>query len=142
VRAGREHNTAAVRTHAAILPALREAADELRTLGDPGYQGASDTITVAFTKPRNARPTTPRQQLNKAHNSLPAIGERGNSRRYSHEDGWRSRPARTLDFSWRRLSSATAPSSTNRAFSIASIRTSSPDKRHTRNPQSGHRACV
>jgi hypothetical protein len=79
VRPGREHDTTAVRTHTEILPALVEAAGDLRTLGDLGYEGESDTITVAFKKPKGGRLTPEQQLLNKAHNSLRAIGERGNS---------------------------------------------------------------
>jgi hypothetical protein len=79
VRPGREHDTTAVRTHSEILPALVQAAGDLRTLGDLGYEGESDTITVAFKKPKGGRLTAEQQQLNKAHNSLRAIGERGNS---------------------------------------------------------------
>jgi hypothetical protein len=79
VRPGREHDTTAVRTHSEILPTLVTAAGDLRTLGDLGYEGESDTITVAFKKPKGGRLTTEQQQLNKAHNSLRAIGERGNS---------------------------------------------------------------
>lgn len=79
VRPGREHDTTAVRTHAEILPALTAAGADLRTLGDLGYEGESGTVTVAFKKPKNGRPTLVQQQLNKAHHSLRAIGERGNS---------------------------------------------------------------
>jgi DDE superfamily endonuclease len=79
VRPGREHDTTAVRTHTEILPALTVAAGDLRTLGDLGYEGESDTITVARKKPKGGRLTPEQQQLNAAHNRLRAIGERGNS---------------------------------------------------------------
>jgi hypothetical protein len=79
VRPGREHDTSAVRTHGEILPSLAAAAGDLRTLGDLGYEGESDIITVAFKKPKGGRLTAEQQQLNKAHNSLRPIGERGNS---------------------------------------------------------------
>lgn len=79
VRPGREHDTTAVRTHTEMLPTLVEAAGDLRTLGDLGYEGESDTITVAFKKPKHGTLTAAQQQRNKAHNSLRAIGERGNS---------------------------------------------------------------
>ena len=79
VRPGREHDTTALRAHTEILPTLATAAGDLRTLGDLGYEGESDTITVAFKKPTGGRLTLVQQQLNKAHNSLRAIGERGNS---------------------------------------------------------------
>lgn len=79
VRPGREHDTTALRAHTEILPALADAGGDLRTLGDLGYEGESDTITVAFKKPKGGRLTLIQQQLNKAHNSLRAVGERGNS---------------------------------------------------------------
>jgi hypothetical protein len=79
VRPGREHDTTAVRAHTEILPTLVNVGDDLRTLGDLGYEGESDTITVAFKKPKGGRLTLVQQQLNKAHNSVRAIGERGNS---------------------------------------------------------------
>ena len=79
VRPGREHDTTAVRTHHEVLPALADIADDLRTLGDLGYEGESDTITVAFKKPKKADLTTEQQQLNKAHNGIRAIGERANA---------------------------------------------------------------
>jgi DDE superfamily endonuclease len=79
VRPGREHDTTAVRTHTEVLPALVEAGHDLRSLGDLGYEGEADTITVAFKKPKGGRLTLLQQQLNTVHNSLRAIGERGNS---------------------------------------------------------------
>jgi hypothetical protein len=54
VRPGREHDTTAVRTHTEILPVFTEAAGDLRRLGDLGYEGEANTITVAFKKPRTA----------------------------------------------------------------------------------------
>jgi DDE superfamily endonuclease len=79
VRPGREHDTTAIRTHTEILPALTEAAGDLRTIGDLGYEGESDTITVAFKKPQNGQLTDTQQMFNKAHNRVRAIGERGNA---------------------------------------------------------------
>ncbi|SCL14930.1 transposase family protein [Micromonospora inyonensis] len=79
VRPGREHDTTALRAHTEILPTLANAGDDLRTLGDLGYEGESDTITVAFKRPKGGQLTLAQQQLNKAHNSVRAIGERGNS---------------------------------------------------------------
>jgi hypothetical protein len=67
-----------VRTHEEILPLLAKIADDLRTLGDLGYEGESDTITVAFKRPKDGTLTDVQQLLNKAHNGLRAIGERGN----------------------------------------------------------------
>jgi hypothetical protein len=79
VRPGREHDTTAVRTHTEILPALVEAAGDLRPIGDLGYEGEADTITVAFKKPKDTELTAFQQQFNKAHNGVRAIGERGNA---------------------------------------------------------------
>jgi DDE superfamily endonuclease len=79
VRPGREHDTTAVRTHTEILPALAQAAADLRSLGDLGYVGEADTITVAFKKPKHSILDTLQQQFNKVHNGVRAIGERGNA---------------------------------------------------------------
>ena len=79
VRPGREHDTTAVRTHDEILPLLSRISDDLRTLGDLGYEGEADTIIVAFKKPKDGELTDVQQQFNKAHNGLRAVGERGNS---------------------------------------------------------------
>ena len=79
VRPGREHDTTAVRVHTEILPALAAAAGDLRSLGDLGYEGESQTITVASKTPKHGKLTTMQQRFNKAHNGLRAIGERGNS---------------------------------------------------------------
>jgi hypothetical protein len=79
VRAGREHDTTALREHG-ILPLLTAwADDDLRVLGDLGYEGEATTITVAFKKPRNGACTDVQQQFNRAHNGVRAIGERGYS---------------------------------------------------------------
>lgn len=79
VRPGREHDTTALRTHAEILPLLIKIREDLRTLADLGYEGESDTVTVAFKTPKGGELTDVEQQFNKAHNGLRAIGERGNS---------------------------------------------------------------
>ncbi|MFV2104792.1 transposase family protein [Micromonospora sp. LOL_024] len=79
VRPGREHDTTALREHD-ILPLLTTwIDDDLRVLGDLGYEGEATTITVAFKKPRNGACTDIQQQFNRTHNSVRAIGERGNS---------------------------------------------------------------
>jgi len=77
VRPGREHDTTALRTHAEVLPTLAVAGGDLRTIGDLGYEGESDTITVAFKKPKGGKLSDEQTMLNKAHNRLRAIGERG-----------------------------------------------------------------
>jgi hypothetical protein len=80
VRPGREHDTTALRAHGEILPLLTAwTDDDLRILGDLGYEGEATTITVAFKKPKNAACTDLQQQFNRAHNAVRAIGERGNS---------------------------------------------------------------
>jgi hypothetical protein len=80
VRPGREHDTTALREHGEILPLLTTwTDDDLRVLGDLGYEGEAGTITVAFKKPRNAACTDVQQRFNRAHNAVRAIGERGNS---------------------------------------------------------------
>jgi DDE superfamily endonuclease len=80
VRPGREHDTTALREHGEILPLLTAwTEDHLRVLGDLGYEGEADTVTVAFKKPKNGACTDVQQQFNKAHNAVRAIAERGNS---------------------------------------------------------------
>lgn len=80
VRPGREHDTTALRAHPELLPALAAWTGEgLPVLGDPGYEGEADTITVAVKKPQGGELTDQQKTLNKAHNGKRAIGERGNS---------------------------------------------------------------
>jgi hypothetical protein len=80
VRPGREHDTTALRTHAEILPLLATWTGEDRpVLGDLGYEGEADTITVAFKKPTGGELTDDQKTHNRAHNGKRAIGERGNS---------------------------------------------------------------
>ncbi|KDA43893.1 hypothetical protein BMG523Draft_01275 [Frankia sp. BMG5.23] len=53
VRPGREHDTTALRAHPQILPALAVwIAAGLPVLGDLGYEGERDTVTVAIKKPK------------------------------------------------------------------------------------------
>lgn len=79
LRPGHEHDTTAARAHTRSCPALSHAAANLRTLGDLGYEGLSDTVTVTYKATENADLTPAKQQFNKEHNSLRAIGERANS---------------------------------------------------------------
>jgi hypothetical protein len=51
---------------------------DLRSLGDLGYEGEADAITVAFKKPKDNALNPLQQQFKKAHNRIRAIGERGN----------------------------------------------------------------
>ncbi|HET6952020.1 MAG TPA: transposase family protein [Acidimicrobiales bacterium] len=80
VRPGREHDTTALREHPQILPLFTAWTDEhLRVLGDLGYEGEADTITVAFKKPAGGELTDTQKTYNKVHNGIRAIGERANS---------------------------------------------------------------
>lgn len=80
VRPGREHDTTAVREHVEILPLLEVwTAEQLRVLGDLGYEGEAGLITVAYKKPKHGRLTDVEKTFNKAHNGARAIGERANS---------------------------------------------------------------
>jgi DDE superfamily endonuclease len=78
VRPGRKYDTTALREHTDILPALtRWTADQLRVLGDLGYEGERDTI--AYKKPIDGELSDVETMFNKAHNGVRAIAERGNS---------------------------------------------------------------
>ena len=80
VRPGREHDTTALREHSEILPTLDIwIAENLPALGDLGYEGESDTITVAFKKPKGGELTEEQKDHNKTHNGKRAVGERGNA---------------------------------------------------------------
>src|SRR2546423_1256275 len=80
VRPGREHDTTALREHTQMLPLLAMwTEDQLRVLGDLGYEGEADTITVAFKKPKGGELTDVQKTYNKVHNGIRAVGERGNS---------------------------------------------------------------
>jgi hypothetical protein len=48
-------------------------------LGDLGYEGEADTITVAFKKPQGGELSDIQKTYNTVHNGIRAIGERGNS---------------------------------------------------------------
>jgi len=79
VRPGREHDTTALREHTEILPLFTAWTAEHRVLGDLGYEGEADTITVAFKKPKDGDLSDPQKTYNRTHNSIRAIAERGNS---------------------------------------------------------------
>jgi len=80
VRPGREHDTTALREHTQMLPLLAMwTEDHLRVLGDLGYEGEADTITVAFKKPKGGELSDVQKTYNKVHNGIRAVGERGNS---------------------------------------------------------------
>lgn len=80
VRPGREHDTTALRAHPEILPALAAwTADGRPVLGDLGYEGERDTVTVAIKKPAGGQLTDAQKAHNRTHNGRRAIDERGNS---------------------------------------------------------------
>lgn len=80
VRPGREHDTTALRAHGEVRPALAAwTGEDLPVLGDLGYEGDQDTITVAFKKPKGGQLTADQRSHNKTHNGKRAVGERGNS---------------------------------------------------------------
>lgn len=80
VRPGREHDTTALREHTDMLPLLTTwTAEQLRVLGDLGYEGERETVTIAFKKPAGGELSNIDKMFNKAHNGIRAIGERGNS---------------------------------------------------------------
>ncbi|GAA2534312.1 IS5-like element IS470 family transposase [Pilimelia columellifera subsp. columellifera] len=79
VRPGREHDTTALRTHPGMLDTLTAHAQQARVLGDLGYEGQAGIVTVAYKKAKNGELTDAQKQLNKVHNGLRAIGERGNA---------------------------------------------------------------
>lgn len=81
VRPGREHDTTALRFHTEILPLLHTwtAEEDLAALGDLGYEGEAETITVPFKRPKGGNLSNEQKQHNKAHNRKRGIGERGNS---------------------------------------------------------------
>ncbi|GAA0903836.1 hypothetical protein [Virgisporangium aurantiacum] len=59
-----------------ILPTLTDASDDLRTLGDLGHDGESDTIP--WRSPQRRPPRRPMAAAEQAQDSVRAIGERGN----------------------------------------------------------------
>lgn len=81
VRPGREHDTTAVRFHTEILALLQiwTSEPDLAALGDLGYEGEADTITVPLKKPKGSQLTDDQKTRNKAHNGRRCRGERGNS---------------------------------------------------------------
>jgi hypothetical protein len=66
-------------TSRSTAPAATWTAENLPVLGDLGYEGEADTITVAIKTPKRGRLTEEQKTANKTHNGKRAIGERGNS---------------------------------------------------------------
>jgi len=80
VRPGREHDTTCLRAHTEVLPLITAwVGDDLAALGDLGYEGEADTITVPVKKPQGGELTDEQKARNRAHNGKRAQGERGNS---------------------------------------------------------------
>ena len=80
VRPGREHDTTALCTHPEALPALAEWTDaEHAALGDLGYEGERDPLTVPIKTPAERRLTADERTINLLHAATRAPAERGNS---------------------------------------------------------------
>jgi hypothetical protein len=80
VRPGREHDTTALRTDPALLPALAAWTDETHAvLGDLGYEGENAAITTPIKKRPGAVLTVDQRTINLLHAATLAVAERGNS---------------------------------------------------------------
>jgi hypothetical protein len=79
-RPGREHDLTALRADTEMLPAFTAWTSVDRpVLGDLGYEGQADLVTVAVKKPAHGQLSDEHKEANKAHNGKRTIGERGNS---------------------------------------------------------------
>jgi hypothetical protein len=104
VRPGREYDTTALRTHAEILPALTIwTADDRPVLGDLGYEGEAEVITIAFKTPTGGELTDEQKTYNKQHNSKRRSrlrlrqGRAVGPRPVAQRSGGRPRPAQERD---------------------------------------------
>jgi hypothetical protein len=80
VRPGREHDTTALRAHAEALPLLAEwADDDHAVLGDLGYEGEQDTLTIPIKRTADRPLTEDQRTVNALHAATRALAERGNS---------------------------------------------------------------
>ncbi|MFE9957146.1 transposase family protein [Micromonospora sp. NPDC005299] len=80
VRPGREHDTTCLRAHTELLPSIQAwVSEDLATLGDLGYEGEADTITVPIKKPQGGKLTEDQKAHNRDHSRKRGPGERGNS---------------------------------------------------------------
>jgi hypothetical protein len=80
VRPGREHDTTALRAHAEALPLLAEwTDDDHAVLGDLGYEGEQDTLTIPIKRTADRPLTEDQRTVNALHAATRALAERGNS---------------------------------------------------------------
>ncbi|MFJ9371588.1 transposase family protein [Nocardia sp. NPDC101769] len=80
VAPGRTHDVTALRAHPEMTPALSAWTGEDRgLLGDLGYEGESDLITVPIKKSADGVLSEQQRQANKTHNGTRAVAERGNA---------------------------------------------------------------
>jgi DDE superfamily endonuclease len=80
VRAGREHDTTALRAHAKVLPVLAEWTDETHAvLAEFGYVGAPAALTTPIKHRNGRRLTADQRTVTLLHAATRAPAERGNS---------------------------------------------------------------
>ena len=80
VRPGREHDITALRTHPDALPLLAEWSDEEHAaLGDLGYAGEQDRLTIPIKRSTDRPLTDDQRTVNALHAATRALAERGNS---------------------------------------------------------------
>jgi hypothetical protein len=80
VRPGREHDMTAARADPELLERIGDWISEgSHALADLGYEGAPDTFTIPFKKPKDGELTVDQQAYNAVHGALRCLGERANS---------------------------------------------------------------
>jgi hypothetical protein len=80
VRPGREHDMSAARADPDLLARIADwIGDGAPALADLGYEGAPETFTIPFKRPKDGQLTIDQQAYNALHGSLRCLGERANS---------------------------------------------------------------
>jgi len=80
VRPGREHDTACLRAHAELLPALAEWTDDTHAvLGDLGYEGEQAALTIPVKQVTGRPLSDDERTVNALHAATRALAERGNA---------------------------------------------------------------
>lgn len=80
VRPGREHDMTAARADPELLARIADwINDGAHALADLGYEGAPETFTIPFKKPKDGELTVDQQAYNAVHGALRCLGERANS---------------------------------------------------------------
>lgn len=80
VRPGREHDTRCARTHPGLLDTLAAFTDDTHAaLGDLGYEGEADRLTVPFKPVPGGGRTVNQRTVNSLHSAVRALAERGNA---------------------------------------------------------------